>query len=59
MKKFVKFLNKAKDVLGSKGKDIGQLAIAAATADQTVERDAKLLLGLIDRHHKVVLKEVV
>ena len=33
MKKFVKFLNKAKDVLGSKGKDIGQLAIAAATGD--------------------------
>ena len=33
MKKFVKFLNKAKDVLGSKGKDIGQLAISAATGD--------------------------
>ena len=46
MKKFVKFLNKAKDVLGSKGKDIGQLAIAAATVDfKGVLREVGDILG--------------
>lgn len=33
MKKFAEFLGKAKKVLTSKGKDVGQLAIAAATGD--------------------------
>lgn len=33
MKKFAEFLGKAKNILTSKGKDIGQLAIAAATGD--------------------------
>jgi len=33
MKKFAEFLGKAKNILASKGKDIGQLAIAAATGD--------------------------
>ena len=33
MKKFSGFLAKAKNVLGSKGKDVGQLALAAATGN--------------------------
>jgi len=33
MKKFGKFLQKAKGVLGDKGMDIGQLALSAASGD--------------------------
>jgi hypothetical protein len=47
MKKFGKFLQKAKGVLGDKGKDIGQLAFSAATGDfKGVVKEVGDILGM-------------
>jgi len=47
MKKFGKFLQKAKSVLGDKGMDIGQLALNAATGDfKGVVKEVGDILGM-------------
>lgn len=47
MKKFGKFLQKAKSVLGDKGKDIGQLALSAAVGDfKGVVKEVGDILGM-------------
>ena len=58
MKKFGNFLAKAKNVLGSKGKDVGQLALAAATGDfKGVLKEVGDILGSGTDEESVALSE--
>ena len=58
MKKFGDFLAKAKNVLGSKGKDVGQLALAAATGDfKGVLKEVGDILGSGTDKESVALSE--
>tara|TARA_R110001592_G_scaffold114472_3_gene314337 strand:- start:11709 stop:12194 length:486 start_codon:yes stop_codon:yes gene_type:complete len=58
MKKFGKFLKKAKGVLGDKGKDIGQLALKAATGDfKGVIKEVGDILNISDHPEAKALSE--